>query len=1087
MTEATSTISRNNAPSLVQLGARVFLVIGTVFLVLVVLWMWSSWHNTRQAQQQRMDAAAALLAGQGQSYLDSVGLHLEELADEMRKADVMRHTDRISPILQDFKKRHDGLGGAALILPDGQILSATLPDTKLPNIMQLPAWRDDFLYSMQAHGLSVNRPQQAPIINKWVIPLRYTVRDVAGNVSYVLQTGIFLENQQALWANLRLGNGEVLGLLREDGQLISRMPSMNPFRIYANKHPNNNMLVIITRGGAGGSFETVGLDGQARFGAYQRLQHYPLYAFISMPLNTLRVIWWQEVRMPLLLLLAMLVCGGTTYAWIAWRFRDRMAAIRSVLESGRQQVLSSSGVSEIDNLCLALSDSQERLRAAAKNRERSLLMAANAGTYAVRSRDSVVVAADQTFLKMLGRQEEDVVGQPWWTLLDDDRGGAFNDTQPVPVQDMSHRIRRFKGGKGTQPWLSLAEYEEETDGERIRYGLAIDVSEREWLLTTVGMQSTRFQALWQLATNRARSEAEKADMMLKLGLDMLDMQAGMIGENTEQGVVIRHVADTLGIFKAGELCRLSELCALALGSGKAFLVPDLAADVRFSQYPLVVSGKIRAYASMPIWLDDNLFGTLVFLRQAPLSNGFSDSDRVFMELLSSWFGQMLLQQKQRQVLETMAMTDSLTGLPNRRAAEMRFAEEVGRAKRDGIGFAVATCDLDRFKLINDHYGHEVGDEVLQKATRIMRQALREGDWMARWGGEEFILFLHQSSSADAMVTVERISQALKGHLLETTQGGIRVTASFGIGVFHPDDEDISRVLSEADGCMYEAKKKGRDCIVASDSSSRTTLWHAGMLQHALQENRIVPAYQVMVDLRTGQQVAEETLARLVQPDGKIIPAAEFIEAAEGINLIHAVDEAIIRHAMNHCVAKHKEGNSALGFMHFVNLSPQFLARTDLVQALLKDARDFCATCNFGPTDVKPIVFEITERQLLSDFKRLRNDLKPLLDSGFRLALDDFGSGYSSFLYLAELPVSFLKIEGWMVMNMHSNERVLAMVQSIITLARQLKIKTIAECIEDKETAEMLREMGVDWGQGYYFGRPDCEFKDGVSAIQSAVS
>ena len=420
----------------------------------------------------------------------------------------------------------------------------------------------------------------------------------------------------------------------------------------------------------------------------------------------------------------------------------------------------------------------------------------------------------------------------------------------------------------------------------------------------------------------------------------------------------------------------------------------------------------------------------------------------------------------------MALTDSLTGLPNRRAAEMRFSEEIARARREGAGFSIATCDLDRFKLINDHYGHDVGDEVLQQVANIMRQVLREGDWVARWGGEEFILFLHHSYSADAVAAVERIRHAIKARPLPTRLGGMEVTASFGIGALKSDDQDISRVLSESDGCLYEAKKKGRDCVVAVQDASRGTLWTAGMLQHALQENRVVAAYQVMVDLSTGEPVADEALARLIQPDGEIQPAGDFIEAAEGINLIYAVDRTIAYQAMSRCMVDRRTGIESPAFAHFINLSPQFLARKDMVDELLCNARALCGSARIETDRLKPLVLEITERQLLSDFKKLRRDLQPLLDFGFRLALDDFGSGYSSFLYLAELPVSFLKIEGWMVRNMRGNERVLHMVQSVVELSRTMGITTIAECIEDRETAEMLRDMGVNWGQGYYFGRPE---------------
>ncbi len=421
----------------------------------------------------------------------------------------------------------------------------------------------------------------------------------------------------------------------------------------------------------------------------------------------------------------------------------------------------------------------------------------------------------------------------------------------------------------------------------------------------------------------------------------------------------------------------------------------------------------------------------------------------------------------------MAMTDSLTRLLNRRAAETRFQEEHARARRDGEGYSIAVCDLDRFKLVNDHYGHDVGDQVLVHVAEIMKSHLREGDWVARWGGEEFIVFLHRADSSSAFAVMERLRLAIKGNPASTVHGPLEITASIGIGGFQGEG-DLASVLSEADGCLFEAKRAGRDHVVVGGSGLRGTLWKAGMLQHALIENRLVPAYQVMVDLRTNEVVADEALARLVEPDGRIVAAGEFIEAAEGINLIHVVDEVIVRQSIQRCAANARDGKERPGFAHFVNLSPQFLARRDLVEAMLRQVSEQCLACGTATDPVKSVVLEITERQLIGNFEDLTKDLQPLLDFGFRLALDDFGSGYSSFLYLASLPVSFLKIEGWMVQNLRTNSRVLGMVRSIIALARDQGIITIAECVEDAATADLLRELGADWGQGWYFGRPECE-------------
>ncbi|MBU0593400.1 MAG: sensor domain-containing phosphodiesterase [Gammaproteobacteria bacterium] len=597
------------------------------------------------------------------------------------------------------------------------------------------------------------------------------------------------------------------------------------------------------------------------------------------------------------------------------------------------------------------------------------------------------------------------------------------------------------------------------------------MNQHNTLLSQAQNQSARLQALWQLATNRSKSDEEKANLMLKLARDTLVVDAALIGELVGEHFVIRCRVDDLGIFNADGICPLEVLCSETVHSEQSTFFYHMQESEQFRVSGEVCSSGLQVYAGIPILVGDELFGTLVFLRRHKLDEQeFSNDDKAFMELLANWFGLMLLRTKQTQALETQALTDALTGLPNRRAAELRFAEEIARARRDHCGFSIAIGDLDRFKLINDNFGHDVGDEVLRQSSLVMREALREGDWIARWGGEEFILFLHHSSGDEAFAAAERVRLAIKASPCVTDSGSVEVTSSFGIGEFQPGNTDMSHTLSEADGCLYEAKRRGRDCVVASEGREGTTLWRAGVLQRALLEQRVVAAYQVMVDLRTGMPVADEALARLMLSDGSVLPANEFIEAAEGLNLIHLVDRTIVQQSMSRCSTALEIGFDP-NFAHFVNLSPQFLAHKDLVEKMLDYAVALCP-CNIEFLGNKPIVFEITERQLLSDFESMRRDLQPLLDFGFRLALDDFGSGYSSFLYLAELPVSFLKIEGWMVRNIRSNVRVRHMVESMVSLSQRLGITTIAEFVEDADTAEMLREMGVDWGQGYYFGKPE---------------
>jgi diguanylate cyclase (GGDEF)-like protein len=1080
MPDSQTAINPPRQLSLLQLGRWVLLVLGLVALLLVSLWLWLSWNNIRQVQQQRMTVAVSLAANHARSYFDTLGTDLEALSLRILRDQGLERPEAALAQLQIFRERHPDLGGATLILPSGQMLASTAhkPGMRLPNVVENPAWQKDFEDNLRTGGLSINQPQWGYLLKTWVMPLRYTMREEGGKPLFVIQTSVVLERQQALWANLGLLKGAQIGLMREDGVLLSIWPLEHgrPFEAYDS---NLAPLKGAVQKTASNGFFLVPAERwkERRFGVYQRLQRYPIYSFISASNSLALGVWWETIRVPIYVLLVLCVSIVASYGVLASRFARRMRAIQLALGQkrwGGNVSLPTSGVREIDDLCNALVETRTQLEQSARNRERQLISAANAGTYAVRFRDGVIVQADDAFLAMLGHERDEVVGRPWALLFEEAVAKGSGNGQNS-AQELSLRVLQLQTKAGEPVWLSLAEYLDTSGPDPLRQGLAINVSERELLLSKVQRHSERLRALWMVATDRETADGDKVMQMLELGLDTLGMEVGAIGEASNGVYLIRHLIDRPRIF--GDVRRLplmDSLCAFSLRHRQSVFAENMSVEPEFRNHPTVVERGVRAYASVPIWIGDHLYGTLVFLSRKAHAEPFSDEDRAFVEILASWFGRVLFEQRQRQVLETMAMTDSLTGLPNRRAAEDRFTGELARAKRAKQAFAIAVCDLDRFKLINDHFGHDVGDEVLRHVAHIMCAALREGDWVARWGGEEFIIFLHQSDQADAYGAMERLREEIKARPLATPHGMLELTASFGLSVYQGGDTDIMRLLAEADGCLYEAKRRGRDRVVASQSGGRGMLWQAGMLQHALQEGRVRAAYQIMVDLRTGEVVADEALARLVQPDGKVLPAGDFVEAAEGINLIHVVDETVAHEALHRC--EDRAGGMATNpdTVHFINLSPQFLARKELLDELLEEAKLCSARSGIDFGGRQSVVFEITERQLLEDFGAMRRDLQHLLDYGFRLALDDFGSGYSSFLYLAELPISFIKIEGWMIRNMRHNERVFSMVKSIVMLAKTLNITTIAECVEDRATADLLRDMGVDWGQGYHFGHPEMD-------------
>ncbi len=591
-------------------------------------------------------------------------------------------------------------------------------------------------------------------------------------------------------------------------------------------------------------------------------------------------------------------------------------------------------------------------------------------------------------------------------------------------------------------------------------------------LSELTRQSERLNALWRQATRHDVGDEERSRAILREAALALGMDLVVLGEfNGEYKA--RCVHDPLGVLPEGTVLPAREaICQHVHLSHEPLYVADLVGHPVFHEHPLVKNHGMRVYAGVPVFCGEEVSGVLAFLRRIPLKTELPQADMAFIELVARWLGHHLYQSRQKIILEQHAITDVLTGLLNRRAAETRLQEEFARARRHNEGYAVALVDIDHFKRVNDRYGHAVGDEVLKAVAQRLAMELREDDWLARWGGEEFLIFLRGADQRESVYVMQRLMGHVKAQPILTEAGQIAITLSGGIGLPAREDADIHAALELADSSLYQAKSNGRDRVEIRDGN--TVYWPAQIIKRALREDRLRMAHQVIVDLETGQAVADEALARVLLPDGKLMVAGEFVEAAEGLGLMPEIDRFITRQSMSRCI--NKLGNGVVGpdFAHFVNLSPQFLARRDLVEEMLHNAQNYCLTCGVSLGPIKPIVFEITERQFLSNLDTLEADLKPLLDFGFRLALDDFGSGYSSFLYLARLPISFLKIEGWMVANLKKERKIAAIVESLAGFARREGIITVAECIEDADTARIVREMGVHLGQGWYFGRPELE-------------
>ena len=392
--------------------------------------------------------------------------------------------------------------------------------------------------------------------------------------------------------------------------------------------------------------------------------------------------------------------------------------------------------------------------------------------------------------------------------------------------------------------------------------------------------------------------------------------------------------------------------------------------------------------------------------------------------LSDYFNRLLTTiQDYQQQLEELTSRDPLTKLYNRRSFEKFVGSEISRSKRHGHEFAVLYFDIDSFKHVNDSYGHPIGDLLLKEVGLLMAKELRKTDVLARISGDEFGILLPETSIKGALDVAEKIRTTINGESFQLPEGSTRAQVSAGVAIFPENGESVDKLSIAMEVAMYKAKRLGKNRVSTIEESE------------------------------------EEALRETMSQGRDHVPAGKFIEAAEELGLSNEIDDHIFAKGLK-AFAEMNHPNAKI----FFNLSPKRIADKDRMNGISDQVRRF---------GIRPdqVILEITEREALPNIGQLIELVDRIRSEGFAFAIDDFGSGFSSFIYLKYLTVDYVKIEGSFVRHAASDEKDCIMVRHIHNMANEFGLKTIGEFVEDEAALEVLKEIGVDFCQGYHLGRP----------------
>jgi diguanylate cyclase (GGDEF)-like protein/PAS domain S-box-containing protein len=414
----------------------------------------------------------------------------------------------------------------------------------------------------------------------------------------------------------------------------------------------------------------------------------------------------------------------------------------------------------------------------------------------------------------------------------------------------------------------------------------------------------------------------------------------------------------------------------------------------------------------------------------------------------------------------MADHDALTGLVNRIGFEHALTRHVEYAARYGSGGSVIALGIDTFQYVNESLGSGAGDELLAGVAELLGGRIRKTDELARVAGDVFGLLVHGADRTRALALADELLEIVRRHTFVVDGEAFKITMSAGVTSLEDRALIGSELLAEAENAMHAAKESGRDRVLGFDPQGRSEVdqrraWSERVRQ-ATERGLFVLTSQPIVELKTGDATQHEVLLRMRKDGGGLVEPSAFLATAERFGLIGGIDRWVTQQAVRLIAAHNKEGRE---LRLEVNLSGKTMGDARFPDEVSREL----SSSGIDPSN---LIFEVTETAAVADIEQARSFAQKLAAVGCRFALDDFGAGYASFYYLKHLPISYLKIDGEFVRDLPRSPVDQRIIKALVEVCTGLGIKTVAEFVSDQRIMDMVRDLGVDYAQGYHLGRPE---------------